>query len=112
MDALRKAGCPGKLFIRDANGNNQHQRNIDGEMIMKRNSSLVQRMRRPALAGLVIMSLAVGSLQGQARSEPFSHLGRDYAGPQRAPKGNALRPVPEPFCSSHGAGNGCIHAPR
>ena len=79
---------------------------------MKRNSSLVQRMRRPALAGLVIMSLAVGSLQGQARSEPFSHPGRDYTGPQQAPKGNALRPAPEPFCPSHGARSGCVHAPR
>ena len=112
MEALPKAGCPGKLFIRGAIGNNQHQRNIDGEMIMKRNSSLVQRMRRPALAGLVIMSLAVGSLQGQARSEPFSHPGRDYTGPQQAPKGNTLRPVPEPFCPSHGGRSGCVHAPR
>lgn len=79
---------------------------------MKRNSSLVQRMRLPAMAGLVIMSLAAGSLQGQAQSQPFSHPGRDYAGPQQAPKGNALRPVPEPFCPSQGAGSGCVHAAR
>ena len=87
---------------------------------MKRDTSLVQRMRLPALAGLVIMSLAAGGSRGQAQSEPFSHLGRasapsparEYACPQQAPRGNALRPVPEPFCPSHGAGNGCVHAPR
>ena len=41
---------------------------------MKRNTSLVQRMRLPALAGLVMLSLAAGGSRGQAKSEPFSHL--------------------------------------
>ncbi len=41
---------------------------------MKRTTSLVQRMRLPALAGLVIVSLAAGGLRAQAKSEPFSHL--------------------------------------
>jgi phospholipase/lecithinase/hemolysin len=41
---------------------------------MKRITSVIQRMRLPALAGLVVMSLAVGGSLGQAKSEPFSHL--------------------------------------
>ena len=40
---------------------------------MKQDTSLVQRMRLPALAGLVLLSLAVGGSRGQAKSEPFSH---------------------------------------
>jgi outer membrane lipase/esterase len=40
---------------------------------MKRYTSLVQRLRLPALAGLVMMSLAAGGLPAQADSQPFSH---------------------------------------
>ena len=40
---------------------------------MKQDTSLVQRMRLPALTGLVLLSLAVGGSRGQAKSEPFSH---------------------------------------
>ncbi len=41
---------------------------------MKRSTSLIQRMRLPALAGLVILSLAAGGSRGQAKSEPFTHF--------------------------------------
>jgi phospholipase/lecithinase/hemolysin len=41
---------------------------------MKRNTSLVQRMRLPALAGLVMIGLAAGGIRVQAESEPFSHI--------------------------------------
>jgi len=41
---------------------------------MKRNTSLVQRMRLPALAGLVMLGLAAGGSRAQTKSEPFSHI--------------------------------------
>ena len=41
---------------------------------MKRNLNLNQRMRLPALAGLVLLSMALAAPRAQAKSEPFSHL--------------------------------------
>jgi phospholipase/lecithinase/hemolysin len=41
---------------------------------MKRNLNLIQRMRLPALAGLVLLSMAVADSRAQAKSDPFSHL--------------------------------------
>ena len=41
---------------------------------MKRNTSLVQRMRLPVLAGLVMLGLAAGGSRAQAKSDPFSHI--------------------------------------
>src|SRR5579859_807275 len=43
-------------------------------MIMKRTSNLIQRMRLPALAGLVLISMALAGSQANAKPEPFSHI--------------------------------------
>src|ERR1051326_1783426 len=41
---------------------------------MKRNLNLIQRTRVPALAGLVLLSMALAGSQAQAKSQPFSHI--------------------------------------
>lgn len=41
---------------------------------MKRNLSLVQRMRLPAFTGLVLLGMVSVASQAWAKSEPFSHL--------------------------------------
>jgi len=64
---------------------------------MKRSTSLVQRMRLPALAGLVIVSLAAGGSRGQAQPKPLNQQVRisatpsagGHSCPRLAPKGPA-----------------------
>jgi len=51
---------------------NTKQRTKEG--IMKRNLSLVQRMRLPGFIGLVLLGMATIASQAWAKSEPFSHL--------------------------------------
>jgi len=41
---------------------------------MKRNLNLIQRMRVPALAGLLLLSMVLAGSRAQAKSQPFSHI--------------------------------------